>query len=92
MSVKKTATIVLGVAALGIGGMTALQPKTPAELEQSRLDQQIQDLGDSQEMVEERRRAEGESLGNALQEERNLPGEHRLPEEPRLPRFRIRIP
>jgi hypothetical protein len=92
MSVKKAAAVVLGVAALGIGAMTALEPKTPQEQEQSRIEQQVQDLSDSQEKVEERRRAEGESLGEALQQERNIPGEHRPPEEPRLPHFRIRLP
>lgn len=91
MSVKNATVVVLGVAALGIGAMTTLQPKSPQELEQSRLDQQVQDLSDAQEKVQEGRLAEGESLGDALLQERNVPGEHRPPEL-KGPKIRIRIP
>lgn len=91
MSVKNGAVVVLGVAALGIGALTALQPKTPQELEQSRLEQQVQDLGDAQEKVQDDRRAEGDALDQAQQRERSVPGEHRPPEV-KGPKIRIRIP
>lgn len=92
MSIKQTAAIVLGVAALGIGALSAFEPKSPQELEKARVEQQVQDLSDAQDREFERRRAEGEALGDALAQERSIPGEHRPPEDPRQPRIRIRIP
>lgn len=77
--------MVLGVATLGIGAMEMLAPRSPAELQEQRNQQQVQDLVDSQERVQERIRQDGESLLDALQEEKVRPGEHRPP-------IRIRIP
>lgn len=91
MAWTKNAAIVVGVFMLGTGAITALAPQTPAQYEQNRQEQQVNDLVDSQERVEESRREQAKALGEADQADRAIPGEHRPPEG-HTPKVRIRLP
>jgi len=89
MSWKSNALIVITVAGLAIGGLSALEPRTQAEIEQDRQQDQLGQLSDAQEIENDRRRKAGEDLLDANELDKLIPGEHRPPEGD-LPRFRIR--
>lgn len=85
MSVASGFVITATVVGLTVGAVTALQPKTAAEVHR----QQVEQLSDAQEEVHRRAREDAQDLGEADRRDRLRPGEHRPPEPPNV-RVRLR--
>ena len=89
MGMKENAVVGLTVIGLLVGVNQALEPKTVPEQERVNQEQRWQDLSDSQENEQERRRDQLPDDLDAERRDRMIPGEHRPPE---LPHLKVRIP
>lgn len=89
MGMKENVVVGLTVIGLLVGVNQALEPKTVPEQERFNREQRWQDLADSQENEQERRRDQLPDSLDAERRDRMIPGEHRPPE---LPHLKVRIP
>ena len=55
MGWKTNVAAVLTVATLGIAGLSALEPKTPAQIDKDRIQEQLDQASDAHEQENERR-------------------------------------
>lgn len=91
MRIPKGAVVVAGVVGLlGSGMWLAAPPLTdrgldPQEIQQERVGQQVEDLADSQEISDGRKRDEANDLVNDNNKERLRPTEPRPGLKPNLP-------
>ena len=86
---KSRAAVGLGAMGLAAGVLTAIspdQPQTEQDRSRSNIERDLGNLSDSEEANRDRFRDEGKDLGDANNEERLRPGEHRPP------KLRIRFP
>lgn len=86
---KEKVFVAVAAVALVFGGLHYLEPKTPRELRDARLREQIEQLSDADETTRDRQRRDGDDLRDADSRDRLRPGERRPPE---LPHVRIRLP
>ena len=89
MGMKENAVVGLTVIGLLVGVNQALEPRTVHEQERVNQEQRWQDLSDSQENEQERRREQLPDDLDAERRDRLIPGEHRPPE---LPHLKVRLP
>lgn len=89
------AVVAVGVAALITGSLWLVEPhvdqKDQQWFQEQQRQQQIQDLSDSQEMSDSRKREAGNDLVNAENSGKNVPGEHRPPVKDPKPHVKIRL-
>jgi len=88
------AAVAIGVAGLIGGSLWLLEPhvdrKDESWFRQQQQQQQVENLSDSQENSDSRKRNAGTEHADAENSRRNVPGERRPP-EPLKPRVKIRI-
>ena len=88
MSIKANIGIAVASAALGLGVLSAVQPRSPQEAVDNQRDQQVQQLSDSEEANQERLRQQGLSGIDADRTDRARPVQPRGVH----PHLRMRLP
>lgn len=96
MSARDKAAVVAAAAGVAFAGMTMLEPhlpnqpaNTPAQIQENRRDQSVEDLNDTDDAQKDRHREDGNALQDANERDKLRPGEHRPPPEPSIPKFRF---
>ncbi len=81
--------VVATVAGLTGAGLKYLEPRTPEQLRQDRVQEQVEQLSDADEANKDRLRRDGEDAAEAHRRDRLRPAEHRPPDRPSV-RVRLR--
>lgn len=89
MSIKQNLAIGATVIGLALGANAMLEPRTPSEQQRQIQEQRIDDLSDSVENSNDRKRDEGNDGVHSENARKLDPGEHRPPEKTRI---RLRLP
>ena len=79
MTWKTGAVVVAGVIGLTAGGLSYLEPKTPAQVDQHARSDQVGQAGDANERAKEQFRERGSAGMDADRMDRLVPGEHGCP-------------
>lgn len=90
MSVKTTLVIGATVIGLAVGGAQALAPRTAAEIDQQRREQQVSDLSDANDASKERMRQDGMSAGEAERRSQLEPVKARPAEPEAHPKIKVK--
>lgn len=91
MSWKNTALIGASTIVLVVGVNQALQPRTPAEFDKQRNQQQVEELSDADEQSKERIRRSGEEGLKSENQRKLVPTVPSPPVKPPRPRIRLRL-
>lgn len=98
MRTSSKAAVIGAAAGFAFATLSLVEPhlpdqpvRTPEQVREQRMQQDLEDLGDADGNQKARMRDEGNDLVDHLEEERLRPGEHRPPEGPKPPRLRFII-